>query len=581
MTGGIDQAAIDKELARILASAPFARAPRARELLAYVVANGAGENARRVKEATIALDVFGRDAAKFDGDRDGIVRVAVNRLRELLDRYYANEGRECAIRLEIPRGSYAPIVRRMKVSGLPVTPRIAVLPLANFTGDSDLDALCDGLTEDLIDALAQIDSLRVIARTSSFVFKGQQRDIRKIAKTLDVDAVLEGSVQIVGEHLRITAQLILGSDGTHLWSRAFETDASDRNLLRSSLIEFMQRTLLAAVTKTEPTFSSWEASASEPEVRAYHRALYLFRRDTVEGFLGAEKTLRQLIGESPNFSRAQALLAKTLWAVSNNGERPMREATDEARRLASDAYRQTPSDDAALGAYTFFSMMSDFQPELAFEKANQWVERAPHSVDALLLHGKLAWYTAHFDASLASYDLARKLDPLSMEPLNGLTNCAICMRKPEVALALCDEVLAREPDSSYARWNRGHALRDLRRFDEARENFNNTIAKWPSTAKYSAIMNAWFLASEGRLDEARALRKLAPNDVPWRSDPITYAVLDASLGDEEAFLEEWEYGVSTRDLFVYLAHYFKDLDPYRYHPRFRATIAQMNLSNAA
>ena len=207
---------IEAELGCVLDSRSFARSARQRILLRYLVDARGAAGASRLKESTIALDVFERDAAIFDSANDGIVRVSVNRLRDLLDRHYENEGARAELRFEIQRGCYVPIIRRATPTGLPPLPRIAVLPLANFTGDESLDALCDGLTEDVIDALAHVDDVRVIARTSSFKYKGLALDVRTVARELSVDAIVEGSVQALGTRFRVTAQMIFGTDGTHL-----------------------------------------------------------------------------------------------------------------------------------------------------------------------------------------------------------------------------------------------------------------------------------------------------------------------------------------------------------------------------
>ena len=138
---------INAELTCALESRTFARSARARDLLRYLIDSKRSGHAGRLKESAIALDVFSRDASTYDSATDGIVRVSVNRLRELLDRYYADEGRSSELRFEIQRGGYTPIIRRSTPAGLPDLPRIAVLPLANFTGDTSNEALCDGLTE--------------------------------------------------------------------------------------------------------------------------------------------------------------------------------------------------------------------------------------------------------------------------------------------------------------------------------------------------------------------------------------------------------------------------------------------------
>jgi len=243
---------VNAELARVLRSRAFARSQRARDLLLYLVSSLHDGGTTRLKESVIALDVFGRDAATYDSTNDGIVRVSVNRLRELLDRYYGDEGRSNGLRIEIQRGGYVPIVRRNTPAGLPAKPRIAVLPLANFTGRSDEDALCDGLSEDIIDAMTRLPDVRVIARTSSFRYKNANRDVREIATELAVDALLEGSVQLDGAQLKVTTQLVLGSDGSHLWSHVFTFARDERHVLLDALIDLMLRSLTLGAVADAP-----------------------------------------------------------------------------------------------------------------------------------------------------------------------------------------------------------------------------------------------------------------------------------------------------------------------------------------
>src|SRR5208282_6187927 len=102
-------------------------------------------------------------------------------------------------------------------------PSIAVLPFANMSRDADDEYFSDGLAEEIINALTQVPELKVIARTSAFAFKGKNEDIRKIAETLGVSSILEGSVRRAGPKIRVTAQLIRAEDGTHLWSQRYES----------------------------------------------------------------------------------------------------------------------------------------------------------------------------------------------------------------------------------------------------------------------------------------------------------------------------------------------------------------------
>jgi TolB-like protein len=574
MTGAIGREIVKRELANALRSATFARARRARELLGYLIANSITDEPRRLKEAIIALEVFSRDAAIFDGDRDGIVRVAVNRLRELLDRYYASEGVDASIRFEIPRGSYTPILRRRTPGGLPETPRVVVLPLLNLTGDAGEDALCDGLTEDVIDALAQMKALRVVARTSSFVYKNRALDVRRIARELSVDAVLEGSVQRVGEAIRVTAQLILASDGTHLWSRALEVDFDDRDDLRDALVDTMQRSLSSSATPASPP-----AGGALPEAakKAYYRGLYAYRKDSNDGFLQAEAALNEAIGLAPTFARALAALAKVHWALGNAGIRSLREASVVALACAERAHALDSEDAVVLATRGSFQFFVEYQPLLAYESAKRAIAHGVHSLDAHLFHAKVCTYLERFDEAAQSLALAREIDPLSTDPLHGMIARAIVMHDYPLALAQCDELLAIEPNSSVASWNRGHVLRKLGRYDECDANFAQSVARWPTSARYTTLIAALTRASTGELDAARALRTQALTEIPWHEDPMTYATIDALLGDEPAVLDAWEHSIAARDPYVYLSYYHEEFDPYRRHPRFIAAVRALNL----
>jgi TolB-like protein/tetratricopeptide (TPR) repeat protein len=414
MAGAIDQTAIDTELARILASAPFARAPRARKLLTYVVANGVGENARRMKESSIALDVFDRDPAKFDGDRDGIVRVTVNRLRELLDRYYANEGREGAIRFEIPRGSYAPIVRRMVPTGLPEKPRIAVLPLANLTGDDTAITLCDGLTDDAIDALTRIPDTRVLARTSTLRYRNSEADIREIAAELQVDAVLEGSVQRIGSRLRVTAQLILGQDGTHLWSHAFEVDADDRGALQVALVDTVVRSLGKQSAVSDAVVTRIESTKVVAIVRTLlDNARASAAPFSVEGLLRAQALAREATELAPEYAPAWSQLAavllqqrlsyNTTWVVPLETFR-----SAYARALEIDA-----NEPIAVCLRGYDLVAHEYRWTEGLAEAARAVDLAPNNAILVMRLGYLNFCANHFAEARTLFDRALELDPFS------------------------------------------------------------------------------------------------------------------------------------------------------------------------
>ncbi len=576
---------IEAELVRVLDSRSFGRSTRQRALLRYLVDARGAVGSARLKEGTIALDVFERDAATYDSATDGIVRVSVNRLRDLLDRYYEDEGAHAALRFEIQRGSYVPIIRRATPTGLPLMPRIAVLPLANFTGDSSLDALCDGLTEDVIDALAHVEDVRVIARTSSFKYKGLALDVRTVARELSVDAIVEGSVQALGTRIRITAQMILGSDGTHLWSHAFEADASDRDLLQLALIDLMRRSLGAstfardAAKNPDPSHAAVTLlPATEAAIVAYHRGLYSYRKDTTEGFTAAEIALNDAIKIEPEFARAHAALSRVFWAIGNSGARPLRDCATLALRSARHALALAPNDPMVLSAHGYLEFFVNYDPAAAFASAARAIAAGPNTVEAQLFHAKICTYTRRFIDADASLSKAQSLDPLSVDPLHGRIARCIVAHDYAPALALTDQLLALEPASSIGCWNRSHILRKLNRFDDCDKNFADTVARWPDSARYATLMQCLTRASAGDHARAITLRAAALAEVLWDEDPIVYAIIDALLGDDDAVYRAWEHSIAQHDPFVYLSHHYEEFDRFRGEPRFIAITDALHLS---
>jgi len=495
---------ITAELNRALDSRTFARSARARDLLRYLIDSKRSGHAGRLKESAIALDVFSRDAATYDSATDGIVRVSVNRLRELLDRYYADEGRSSSLRFEIQRGGYTPIIRRSTPAGLPDLPRIAVLPLANFTGESNNEALCDGLTEDIIDAMTRVPDIRVIARTSSFRFKGMALDVRSIASELSVDALLEGSVQIVGDRLRVTAQLILGSDGTHLWSHAFTFASSERRELQDALIDIMLRSLKPGV----PALAA--APVSMPSISPQAQSLI----DQARGLnvtqapdnLPYAETLAQRAAElAPDHADAWFVLAMVRYsrraaftdAATHEGVGSISEAL--RRALALD-----PDNAQALSLSAYMLINDSLQWTEALRRAQRAVSLAPNHAG---VNGRLAFIQlcfGQFDQSLQTYAHVFSLDPLAPPARYYYALALACAGQTDEALRCVEEGRRVLGDSSLLQEMLCSILEIAGDVKAAASVSQKALTQYPSSI--SIVMHAAYaLAAQGALDEARAL----------------------------------------------------------------------------
>jgi TolB-like protein len=190
----------------------------------------------QIKEYSLGTEVFLRKES-FDPRSDTIVRVQVHRLRTKLEGYYKTEGTHDPIRFEIPKGSYVPVIIHREPIDLPCKAasskspaarcRIAVLPFSNLSEDGSNENLADAITETLIDDLTQVGGLDVISRTSAYTFKQQYKDARVIGRHLNIDAILEGSVQRSAEVVRIRARLVNTRTGFTLWTATFDSKSKD------------------------------------------------------------------------------------------------------------------------------------------------------------------------------------------------------------------------------------------------------------------------------------------------------------------------------------------------------------------
>ena len=229
-----DQKAIREQLVRILNSGPFHQSQRRQRFLEYLVNEAMAGRSDRLKGYNVALEVFDRPET-FDPILDPVVRIEAHRLREKLREYYDTDGQGDPVRIDLPKGSYTPHIE-FRTEGAPrharqgplaqevssTVPSVAVLPFNNLSANQNLGYLGDGVAEDIITALSRFPDLIVVARCSSFTYKGKSVDMRQVGRDLGVGYVVEGSVRKDGSKLRIVAQLIDAKTGGHVWAESFD-----------------------------------------------------------------------------------------------------------------------------------------------------------------------------------------------------------------------------------------------------------------------------------------------------------------------------------------------------------------------
>jgi len=326
------ESAIRDQLSTVLESALFAHAERLGRFLKFVVEETLDGRANRLNQYAIAIDVFDRDET-FDPAIDAIVRVEAGRLRSKLLEYYDELGRDDPIRIELPKRSYAATFQhrsgsddsrsaadaefdREVFSGEDLTkttkitePTIAVLPFVNLSPDPEQEYFADGITEDLITDLSKLSGIAVISRHSTFTYKGAAVTVQQVCEELGANLVLEGSVRKRGNTVRITAQLIEGSSGQHLWAQRY-----DRSL--ENIFEIQDEVNQKIVSACSLQLSESERQKLERRgtevIDAYDyilRGMKETQANTMEGSARARYCFESALELDPDYAAAHARLA--------------------------------------------------------------------------------------------------------------------------------------------------------------------------------------------------------------------------------------------------------------------------------
>ena len=253
---------------------------------------------------------------------------------------------------------------------------IAVLPFANMSRDADDEYFSDGLAEEIINALAQVPELKVIARTSAFAFKGKNEDIRRIADTLGVTNILEGSVRRAGSRIRVTAQLIQAFDGTHLWSQRYDREMSDifavQDEIAAAIAGALKLKLVPASERRMPSLPAYEAYL---RYRSYQ---WQFTREAAQR---SRECLEQALALDPEFALPYVGLADYHLALAAVGGIPSGEAMPLARELAQralDIDPELPEAHAMLGIVAGHYDYDWIEAERRFRVAVRREPLSPH-----------------------------------------------------------------------------------------------------------------------------------------------------------------------------------------------------------
>ena len=323
---------------------------------------------------------------------------------------------------------------------------LAVLPLANLSDDAAQDFFADGMTEELTTELARISALRVISRTSAMQYKGAHKPLPQIAKELNVDAVVEGSVLRAGAQVRITAQLIRAASDTHLWAESYDGDVRDVLRLQKEVARNIARQIQITLTPQEQNVLTANRPV-DPEVHdLYLRGLYSLGKGDERGFTQAIEYFERAAAKDPGYAAAYAGVAEGYYSLSTNYW-PPREAMPKAKAAALKALQldeNLSEAHSALGAVHYFY---DWDFAAAEQEAKRAIELSPSNASAYDVMANYLSTVGRLEDSVSAIDRAHAMDPRSVPIMSDRIIITSMARKYEQAIRDGQEETASEPNA--------------------------------------------------------------------------------------------------------------------------------------
>ena len=457
-------------------------------------------------------------------------------------------------------------------------PSIAILPFVNLSADAENEYFSDGITEEILNVLAQDRGLRVAARSSSFAFKGQKVDLQTIAERLHVNALLEGSVRRAGNRVRVSAQLVNAKDGYQLWSDRFERELTDIFAMQDEIASAIAATLRQALHAgtggaSDSDLARVTTRSRQPtNIEAYESYLkgrfQLHRR--ADGMHEARAHFERALALDADFAEAHAGLANSyLWLGTHAALAPA-EAFARMRRHAEQALSLDTNLPDAHYLLGYVALWYDWDALACERHVRRALAIQANNPDALMLAAYLNFTRGRRDDALAMTEAALHADPVGLATQIGALSKYYLTGEFKRAIALADRVLEQNPTSGEARRFRAMSIYtsggDLAAARADLEEAARTMRRSPFVLAHLAMVASF----EGKTAEARRLcDELIERSAKEAVPPVTVAIAQQALGDYDAAFDWYERAFRARDFLMIWLHVgpmFKIVPPMRSDP---------------
>ncbi len=452
---------------------------------------------------------------------------------------------------------------------------IAVLPLRNLSGDPEQEYFADGMTEALISNLAQIRALKVISRTSAMHYKHATKSLPEIARDLNVDAIVDGSVQRAGARVKITAQLIQASEDVHLWAKEYEGELTDVLRLESEVARAIASEIRIQLTPSERSRLSSARTVNLRAHEAYllgrHHQWKLNERDLKEAIAQFERAVQI----DPSYAEAYAGVASALAERGVWGAGGFRAFESKAKWAAQKAIELEPNLAVAHSTLAFMESHYNWNWSAAEKGFQRALELDPNAPEAHTHYAVMLMALGRFPESLSHIAKARELDPVSSYVESSYGRILYRTRKYDEALIHLQRASQLDPNDYSVYPRLADVYQQMGRYTEAiaAAQKASTFSEGPAL---HTLRLAQIYARMGKRREALEAFEKAKSNPNWGRSVVDIALTYAALGDNDQAFAWLERGVEQRELVIFVRTEPK-CDSLRGDPRFDRIVERIGL----
>ena len=461
----------------------------------------------------------------------------------------------------------------------PIIRSLAVLPLESLSSDASQDYFADGMTDELISDLGQISALRVISRTSVMGYKRARKPLPQIARELDVDAVVEGTVLRSGDQVRITAQLIEAATDKHLWSQSYEGQLRDTLALQNQVARAIADQIRINLNSQEQAALKSMRVVNPQAYESYLKGRYFWNKRTADGLKVALAYFNQAIDEDPRYAQSYSGLADTYALLGDWQYAVMtsKEALPKAKAAAIKALELDNSLGEAHNSLAFCLDGFDWDFPSAGKEFQRALELNPGYATA---HHWYAWHLSllgRYDEAIEEMRKAENLDPLSLIINADLAEILLLAHSYDESIRQSRKTIEMDPNFALAHNQLGQAYLQKQLSDEAITELQKAVQLSAGSPTCLANLARAYASSGKKSEAAKLLSDLKRRSSPRYSHAPEIAVVYAALGDknqamtwlEKGYEERFNPGVLLRPGF----------DPLRSDPRFQEVVRRIGLSH--